>query len=230
MIEAPSGALLLELGADLDWPPVTLGTLTLRGADAWRDAMPRTAPIERRRWLQALGAPLLVATPPSRARLDAWRRSPVRLPATPEWLRENTLFYGDVTVLDHVVAALLLLPPAVREFVLGECCFQAVGADSPGWTGSSVFVDRDGRGRPRQIMLSGAAPHVAGLVGVTLHECAHAWSCPTPLALVSVQGEQGFRAYLADEGRVALADKKRAFDERIACALARVWGDRSEDA
>ena len=228
MTEPPSGKFLLDLGADLSFPPVTLGTLTLRGAAAWRDAMPRTAPIERRRWLRALGEPLLVATPSSRERLDAWRRSPApRLPAAPEWLREHVLFYGDISVLGPVVAALRRLPPAVRDHTLTECCFQAVGAESRAWTGASTFVDRDGKGRPRVIQLSGAAPHAPFLVGTILHEVAHSWTCATPSALVSALGEEAFCAYLAAEGRGDLADTKRAFDERLAHALAWVWG--SED-
>jgi hypothetical protein len=217
--------MLLELGEDLGYPSVTLGTLTLTGEVAWRAAAARAAPIERRTWLRGLSDALLVATPQSRARMDAWLRSPVRLPATPEWIREHLLFYGDDSMFGPVCEAFQFMPEAVRDFVLREAAILAVGASSYGWTGSSNFVDRDGIGRPRVIVLSGAAPHAASLIHATLHESAHAWSCPTPYALVSVQGEAGFRAYVAKEGLTERVDKKVAFDERVACALAAVWVD-----
>jgi len=151
-----------------------------------------------------------------------------RLPATPAWLRDNVLFFGDITVLDAVVAALLRVPAPVLEHTLSESCFQSVGAETRAWTASSVFVDRDGRGRPRTIMLSGAAPHRPYLLNTALHEIAHSWSCPTPSVSLTAVGEENFVAYLAAEGRAELGDTKQALDERVAHALAQVW--ESEDA
>jgi hypothetical protein len=117
----------------------------------------------------------VAATPHSRARLEAWRRSPVRNPGTAEWIHANILFFGDQLVLDYAIAALLRRPAPVRDFVvIQECCFQAVGADSYAWIGSTQFVDQDGRGRPRTIVLSGAAPHLPGLMLAILHEVGHA--------------------------------------------------------
>src|SRR5438445_11563889 len=102
--------MLLELGHDLGWPTVTIGRLTFLGIDDWRTAVARMTPIERGAWLQGLAGPLLNATPHSRARMEAWLRSPVRLPATPEWIRENIVFYGDASMPGPVVAAVGYLP------------------------------------------------------------------------------------------------------------------------
>jgi len=220
MTDAPPRSLLLKLGEDLAWPTVEIEGRTIAGADEWRWAAAMTTPPERLLWLEALSEPLLNATPPSHARLEAWRRSPVRTPGTAEWIRENVLCFGDASARDHVVAALLIVPQCVREHVMGEAAFLSVGGDSDAWTGSSRFVDRDGKGRPRIIVLSSRA---SGLVRLVLHEIAHSWSLPTPTMLISVKGEEGLRTYAKQEGLTEQVNEKVARDERLAHALALLW-------
>lgn len=228
MTDTPSRAMLLELGEDLGYPSVTIGgAFTFLGADAWRATAAVATPIERRAWLQALGELLLVSTPSSRERMAAWRaRASWSAPTTPVLIRENLLFFGDASVFAHVLAAFQYLPECVRDHTLREVAFEAVGADTCAWIGSSTMVDRDGTGRPWTVRLSGADRHLDGLVHTVLHEVAHSWTLPTPHALVSVQGEQGLRAFLAEECLTESADKKVAFGERVAEALALVWGAR----
>ncbi len=230
MTEAPSRGMLLELGEDLGHPGVQLGSRTIAGVEAWRAAAAVATPPERAAWLLRLSEHLLVATPHARARLDAWTRSPIRTPGTAAWIRDSVLFFGDRAVLDYVVAALLFVPPPVRDFVVvQECCFEAVGADSYAWIGSSRKVDRDGRDRPRTIVLSGAAPHLPRLIGAVLHEISHAWTTPTPSVLVTVQGEEGLRNYLTQQGLTERFDKQVGLDERLARALASVWAAQGEE-
>ena len=224
MTATPSHAMLGELGEDLGWPSVTIGRLTILGVAAWGAALAVATPSERRAWLQALAEPLLVATPSSRARMQAWRmRSSWIAPSTPAWIHEHLIFYGDAAMLDPVVAAFAYMPEPVRDYVLREVAFRAVGADTYAWIGATSIVDRDGIGRPWTIMLSGADRHRADLVHAVLHEAAHAWTMPTPSALITVQGEHGLRAYLAEEGLTEQVDKRVAFEERLARALATVW-------
>ena len=80
------------------------------------------------------------------------------------------------------------------------------------------------------IVLSGAAPHAAGLVHAMLHEAAHCWSCASPTAAITAQGEAGLRDYVAKEGLTAFLDSKVAFDECLAHALAAVWADPGLEA
>ena len=226
MTAAPSHAMLLALGEDLAWPSVKVGSLTIVGLEDWRAAAAAATPPERQLCLEGLAEPLLTCTPHARARLEAWRLSPIRLPATEEWIRENILFYGDATMLDPVLTAFLCMPEPVREYVLGECAFLGVGRDTYAWTGSSNFVDQNGNHRPRIIVLSGADRHAAGLVRAALHEASHVWTTPTPSALVTCKGEEGFRTYMDQEGLTKRLDSSIAFDERIACALAALWASQ----
>jgi hypothetical protein len=225
--DPPSPRMLLELGEDLGWPPVTLGTLTITGEDLWRWAAAAAAPIERRAWLGQLADPLLVATPASRERMARWHaRGAWSVPTTPARIHEDLLFGGDPSMLGPTVAAFDFMPEPVRDYVLREVAFEAVGASSRAWIGASTMLDRDGVGRPWTVRLSGADRHAADLIDTVLHECAHAWTLPTPIVCITAQGEVGLRAFLAAEGLAEQADKKVAFGERIAEALALIWGAR----
>jgi hypothetical protein len=225
MTETPSAALLLELGGDLDYPSVSIGPTTVAGEEAWRATLPRATPAERREWFQALAPALLVCTPVAAERMAAWRARTWSPPPTPWRVADEILFFGDASMLAPVVAAFAFMPEGVQDFILRECAFLAVGADTYGWTGSSRFVDRDGISRPRVVLLSGSDRHAPGLIHATLHECAHAWTMATPSGLLSVQGSAGLRAHLAAARSPALerADAAVARDERLADALAQLW-------
>jgi hypothetical protein len=224
-METPAAELLLELGEDLHYPGVTVSGLTLRGADAWRTALPRATAAERRAWFQQLAEPLLVATHVAAERLAAWcARASWSPPITPEWIADHVLLLGDEAMEAEIVAALGLVPPAVADYTAHQVAFRAVGRTSAGWVGPTVVVDRDGRSRPWTCTLSGAGREGAGLVRLVCHEVAHAWLLEVPSAGIGAQGERGLRRYLAStEGSTARLDQHVARDERLADALAQTW-------
>jgi len=219
---APSRALLGALVDDLQLPP------------AWRALAARaTAALERQILLTQLGRHLLVSTPYGRARLRAWLDQERATPTTPapawllpRWVRERVLYFGDGPMLEAVVAALVRVPAPVRAAALDEVAFLGVGAGSNGWTGSSRLEDREGETRPRIVNLSGGGRHVDDIMRTVLHELAHAWLLPRPLALVTAQGDEALREVARQDGWLAQADAHIARHERLAEALGLVWGAR----
>lgn len=221
-ITAPSRQRLVALGEDLGLPP------------AWLELAARaTAVLERRFLLAQLARRLLVATPHGRARLRAWldqqRAAPTTPPPAwllPRWIGERVLVYGDHSMVEAVVTALVLVPAPVRAHALAEVAFEGVGADSRGWYGSSTLVDRDGYVRPGSVRLSGADRHMPDLVRTVVHEVAHAWLLPPPIACVTVQGEVGLAVVARADGWWATGEAHVARHERLAEACALVWGAR----
>jgi hypothetical protein len=219
MTDAPSRQLLRDLGEDL-----ALGS-------AWGALAVRATTAVERRWLLGqLRRRLLVCTPAARARLRSWldlqrmAPSPPPPPAQlPRWIRERVLYYGDRVVLEAVVEALVRVPDPVRAAALDEIAFLGVGAEARGWTGSSNLVDRHGESRPRLVNLSGADCHVPDLIEVAIHEVAHGWLMPRPIALVTTQGEANLRAVAAEDGWLERADVQVARDERLAWACTWAW-------
>ena len=221
MTAAPSRELLCSLGEDLGLSPT------------WRaQAVRATAEVERRFLLVQVARRLLVATPAARARLRAWldrQRAAPAAPMSPQclarWIRDEVLFFGDLSMLTPVVEALVHVPPPVRAAALAECLFLAVGAETRAWTGASRLVDRDDETRPRMILLSGADRHVADLTRTAVHEIAHAWLLPRPFALATAWGELNLRAVVAESGGLALtqSDANYARDERLADACSYAW-------
>jgi hypothetical protein len=217
---APSTTFLRELGPDLGWPA------------GWRAALagvlPPT-PVERLRLLAGAHRRVLVASVGGRARLRRWLdeqrgTAPVQLPRwlLEEWIADRVSFYGDPSLLPVVVAALCLVPKPVRDAVVAETAFLAVGVDSAAWTGSANLADREGVRKARVVALG---PSVD--VRVVLHEVAHCWHSALPdehSSLITTRGEAGLWALASREDWHPRMDTHIAKDERLADACAFCWG------
>jgi hypothetical protein len=142
---AVSRQLLPALGEDLALPP------------AWRELAARAHATVEQRWLLGqLGRRLLVCTPAARARLRSWldrQRAAPAVPLSPQRLRrvirDEVMFFGDLSMLAPVVEALVHVPPPVRAAALAECVFLPWGrrrAPGPAPRASWTVTTRPARG------------------------------------------------------------------------------------
>jgi hypothetical protein len=217
MNPALSRELLVAIGHHLSLPP------------AWRDAAARTtAAAERLALVRPLKRRLLVATVHGRRRLRAWIDQQRLIPSTPTppWLvpglvRERVLYFGDVSILNVVIEALVRVPVPVRCTGLADAVFLGVGVESCAWTGSSNLRDSEGEGRPRIVVLGPTVDVVK-----VAHELGHLWHAPPPhryAQLVSVRGEERLLALAAREGWLSRAEDHIARGELLADACAYAW-------
>jgi hypothetical protein len=209
---------------DLGFPPTTFQGLYIAGAGGWdRILAPGGAtPTERGRLLCSLADVLLKATAEGQMRLESWCTA--GRPGAParesEWIERHLRIYGELSFLPRVIAALSVLPEAVRWIVVTGTAFLTVGHESIAWTSSAVLVDQDGRLRDRVIVLGPDAD-----VDIVVHEIAHVWHAPFQGAhqAICAQGEAGIRALARAQGWAHRIDTHEAQSERLADGCATAW-------
>jgi len=217
-----------KLAADLDYPRIMVGSRTL-DRDAWDDAIDSATMQERSDLLAALEPQLLAATPQGIERSRKWKSASSLSIPSGEDLRQRALLYGDVEALPFIIEALQKCPPAVREAILDEAAFLAVGLSSNAWTASARRCDSDGRSRHREIVFSRAI-----CTELVLHEMAHVWHAPLHGApdnegpkrqAIRSIGREKLRS-LGPEWELAM-DQQEWRSERNADALAEIWMNRN---
>jgi hypothetical protein len=201
--------------------------------DARADRYPAPSPQERREILLGLGDTLLTSTPQGRARLERWalrgERPRFDRDELREFVRGRALCFGDAFALPIVVEALCLAPEPVREAAISEVAFLSVGIESTAWTGSGFFAAGEGQ-RPHRVIVLGPAADVR----CALHEVAHVFlSAPLERSCtdhpgISVQGEQGFMAFLSERGERGQLEGFLAYHERLADAASELWWESRE--
>ena len=192
----------------------------------------RPSPPERIRLLAAIAPQLLALSEPGRLRLEAWRaeRSRSAPDATPaalrRQLRRDLAFFGDAPVLEVVLDALCLVPPPVRALILEEVAVVSVGWTTCAWTSGAKLLGPDGEPRASMIVLSGGAPHTAGLGHTFLHEVVHVWEHDPRFSLdvaVPAIGSEGLAALACEQGWAERAAAVNADAEWRAEVLAQAW-------
>jgi hypothetical protein len=129
-------------------------------------------------------------------------------------------FYGDEAILPAVEHALSRLPAPVRDLVIGECYFIAVGGRLRGWTSAPLAT-----ANLCPIVVSGS--EFGPIVQTVLHEAAHRWHA-SPLVSERTQPTAAeYAALLAYATREAwpLEAHARAVaeEERLVDLLAGAW-------
>jgi hypothetical protein len=213
------------------FPTITIGSLVVEGATAWRRAVAMAGAVvsERQRLLELLGAPWasdeLLATEAARDRLRAWYAAGRPVPTVDRLVRELR-YLGDAEIRAIALEALHEIPPPVTDFLLDHALICGVGWSARGW------CIRAALGAPSVlILLSGASHDRDDLRDYLKHEAAHAWLELVPAAPMpaeDVYNESAFALLTAaarpELMRDVLADE--AASERRADALARSWGAR----
>lgn len=221
MAKELTSAFLSHVAADLGWPRIEMGTLTVEGREMWEWALARSsAASERIDVVVGLGPALLAATPGGRQLLAIWEQRQAVGDAIDEDCDDEPFYVGDADLLPDVRAALALLPPVVRYAVIRETAFVAI-VSSNGFTIPAFFVDAANRTKVRQVVLGPKADF-----RVILHEIAHVWTAEPPtenLTAITAQGEQGIRALADAQGWAHRIDGFQRRHERLADALAWSW-------
>ncbi len=182
--------------------------------DEKRDVLPGVSArvLARCGWLTSE----LLATAHSRERVREWftaRRFEQPAPNVADALS----YHGDDAMLAPIVAAVQVLPPPVRDYILDTCSILGVGWSTRGWTSGTANLQRS------LIIINGSSRDERAVRAILFHEAAHRVLLADASVCPPAAGLAALTAAAKAEGRLDTLRQHTTEIERQAEALAAVW-------